>query len=179
VLRIIAFGYVANLVPGAGVSIALGKGRADVQMKAGLIATISNIALTIALVNIPAIGFWGIPLGTMLSMFLSWAWFAWAMGDIVGVGPTEMFRVAMVWPALASAPGAAFCAAGDWISRGYDGFSPNAVVVVLCAVVFALAYGGAIRLAPFFDTFDLELLGGFGLRWVPGYRAWVRSVRRV
>jgi len=48
--RILAVGYLANILPGAGVSISLGKGRPDVQMKAGIIAMTSNILLTILLI---------------------------------------------------------------------------------------------------------------------------------
>ncbi|MBI5093921.1 MAG: oligosaccharide flippase family protein [Candidatus Hydrogenedentes bacterium] len=177
VLRIIAFGYVANLVPGAGVSIALGKGRADVQMKAGLIATVSNIALTIALVNIPFIGFWGIPLGTMFSMYLSWAWFARAMGGIVGVGAADMFRAALFWPVLATLPGAAICGAADWLGRGLTGFAANATSVAICGVVFSVIYLSALWAAPFFDSFDIALMKSLGLKWLPGYQT-ARSTRR-
>ncbi|GAG39120.1 unnamed protein product, partial [marine sediment metagenome] len=90
VLRIIAFGYLANLLPGAGVSVALGKGRSDVQMKAGLLGIFSNILLTVVLVY--AMGFYGIPIATAVSMFVSWAWFSRAMRQVIGVGALELLR---------------------------------------------------------------------------------------
>ncbi len=178
VLRIIAFGYIANILPGAGVGVVLGKGRADLQMKAGAIATVSNLALTILLVY--TVGFYGIPVATALSMFLSCAWFFGAVCPMFGIGAGHLLRVSALWPAVASLPGFVICVLGDWASRGMVGRDPNALVVLGSAAAFGIIYLGLISLTPFLDAFDIEFLEHtLGLRRVPGFRAWTRRVRRV
>jgi len=178
VLRIIAFGYIANILPGAGVGVVLGKGRADLQMKAGVIATVSNLALTVVLVY--TMGFYGIPIATALSMFVSCAWFFVALRPVLGIGPGQVLRTAALWPALASLPGLALCAFGDWFSRDMVDRDPNALVLVICGAAFAVTYLGLIRRTPFLDAFDVEFLEDtLGLGRVPGFRRLIRGTHRV
>jgi O-antigen/teichoic acid export membrane protein len=178
VLRILAVGLIANIVPGAGVSIALGKGRPDVQMKAGIIATVSNIVLTVTLYL--TMGFYGIPLATALSMVISWAWFAWAMDRVVGVGPGTLLETAVQWPIAASLPGFAACVSlGYWFSD-LAGRPLNGAVVLACAGVFGALYLVLLRLLPFLDAFDAYFLEEtLKLRRVPGFRFVTRRARRV
>lgn len=178
VCRLIAFGYIANILPGAGVGIALGKGRADLQMKAGAIATIANLALTVLLVY--AIGFYGIPIATMLSMFLSCAWFFVAVRPLVGIGPLEVLRASALWPALASLPGFAVCVLADWLSADFVGRVPNGIVTLACMGVFGASYLGLICHMPFLDPFDVDFLDQtLGLGRLPGFRVLTRRVRHV
>jgi O-antigen/teichoic acid export membrane protein len=156
VLRIMALGYIANIVPGAGVAVALGKGRPDLQMKAGVIATVSNILLTITLVL--TIGFWGIPIATAASLVLSWAWFAHAMKRIVNVGPGELLRTAVLWPLLASLPGLAMCLTADYLTAEMVSFLPLAATLCLLTGIFFTLYLGLIHLSPFLDAFDRDFL---------------------
>lgn len=156
VTRIITVGYLANIIPGAGVSIALGMGRPEVQMKAGIIAMVSNLVFTISLVL--TIGFYGVPLGTAISMVLSCIWFVEAMKSIVGVGSRELVRVSLLWPTAAALPGIVVCIACDFLSSGIDGRWTNAAVMVGCAVFFGLVYAVVLRLTPFLDAYDVEFL---------------------
>jgi O-antigen/teichoic acid export membrane protein len=176
VARILAAGYLCNILPGAGVSIALGKGRPDVQMKAGILSMVSNVAITIALVF--PLGLYGAALGTSLSMFVACAWFFAAMRPLVDVGVRDLLRTAALWPAVASAPGFIACILGDVISSGFVGRVPNGIALVSCAAIFAASYLGVIRAAPFLDEFDVEFLGrSLGLRRVPGFDALIRKGR--
>ena len=176
VCRILAVGYLANIIPGAGVSIALGKGRPDIQMKAGLISTISNIVLTVILVL--TVGFYGIPLGTALSMFLSSAWFMVVMGGLVGVGLSEIVRRCLLWPMVASLPGLVVCILGDWFSTDMVGRIPNGTVMLACAAVFGFTYLAIIRFTPFLDAFDIEFMENtLRLKYLPGFRAWAPRAR--
>ncbi len=181
VLRIIAFGYVANILPGAGVSVVLGKGRAGLQMIAGVIATVSNIVLTIGLVLV--IGFWGIPIGTAVSMFLSWAWFAWALKPELGVGPSQLLRVAAMWPTLASLPGFIGCASLDIWTRSMPeaaGFIPSMGLLIAATVVYWPLYLLLVRMTPFLDAFDYAFLDEtLGLGRVPVLGAWLRRMRHA
>lgn len=181
VLRIMAFGYVANTLPGAGVSVVLGKGRADLQMKAGLISMIANIVLTVALVL--TVGFWGIPVATAASMFLSWAWFTRAVTPVLGVPPRKLLAAAMGWPLLASLPGTAICLV-------FNVFAPTATVwwqrtavgtgLALCALAFGVAFLWIIRRTPFIDSYDAAfLVDVLKLNRVPFIGPWLEELRSV
>ncbi|MFA6241627.1 MAG: polysaccharide biosynthesis C-terminal domain-containing protein [Candidatus Hydrogenedentales bacterium] len=178
VLRIIAFGYIGNVLPGPGVSVALGMGRADMQMYAGLLAMISNVVLTIALYL--SIGFWGIPIATAASLFLTTAWFIVAMESVIGVSAGKLLRVAVLWPTLASLPGFAACVLADCWSSQFDGRLPNAAVAGTLVLFSGISYLVLIRLTPFLDAFDFDFLGNsLALRRVPGFAVWARSGRRA
>lgn len=178
VLRIIAIGYIANIVPGAGVSVALGKGRPELQMYAGLIATVSNVVLTVILAL--TIGFYGIPIATAASVFLSWVWFARSMDRLVQVSPGRVARVALLWPFAASAPGFVWCIALDVYSSGAPGFLANIGAVAAGAAGFGLTYLGLIRWTPFLDAFDLAFMKDtLALGRMPGFRLWTRRIPRV
>lgn len=178
VLRILVVGYLANVIPGAGVSVALGKGRPDVQMKAGLVATVANIAFTLALLL--AVGFYGIPLGTAAAMALSCAWFLRAMGPVSGVGAVELMRASLLWPALASLPGMAVCIAGGVFGAGLHGRLPNAALTAACAAAFGASYLALIRYTPFLDSYDAHFLANMlRLRRIPGFSAYVRRAENA
>jgi len=178
VLRIIAVGYIANIIPGAGVTIALGKGLPGLQMKAGIIATVSNIVLTIALVL--TIGFWGIPLGTALSLYLSWAWFTRAMRPVVDVAPARLLRTAVLWPLLASLPGLALSVLCDIASMQSASFVVNLGAAAGGLGAFSLTYPILIRFMPFFDEWDLDFLENtVKLGRLPGFQRWRRGMKHV
>ncbi len=178
VLRILGVGYLANVMAGAGMSVALGRGRADVQMRAGLIATGANIVLTVGLVV--WIGFWGIPLATALSMFLSSGWFFRRMHSIAGVGAGSVLRESLLWPALSVCPGLAFGLWCDWFTAGSGGFVMNASALCASLAFLSVTYVGLIRFTPFFDAYDVEFLGDtLSMRRIPGFALWSARARRV
>lgn len=178
VLRIIAVGYIANILQGAGLSIALGRGRADVQMGAGLISMIGNIALTVALFL--AIGFWGIPIATSVSLFISLAWFLRAMRSISGVSARAVVRRTMLWPVWASVPGFVLCAIADGLTAEMAGRVPNGFVALFGGAGFAVIYLAIIRTSPFLDSFDIRfLVSTLRLGRVPGFESWARGPRKA
>jgi O-antigen/teichoic acid export membrane protein len=177
-LRILAVGYLANLLPGPGVSIVLGKGRADVPMYAGIISTVANIALTLSLVFL--VGFYGIPIGTTLGMFISTSWFFRVMHRTVGVGAAELLRVAAWWPMLASLPGIGFGLAAEWITLNHPGHLPNLMVALLSAALFGLSYLFIIGRTPFLDAFDVSFLEDtLRVHRLPGYHWLTWRARHV
>lgn len=176
VLRIIAVGYVANILPGPGVAVALGMGRPGVQMAAGLISMIANIALTVAFVF--AFGFWGVPVATALSMAISWAWFARAMRGLVGVGPRELFAQALRAPLMAGLAPSIFIAACDALAAGVDSRITALAVLAIAFVVFAGLYLTLLRRSGAFDADDFEFFERvLKLDRVPGYTVWARPLR--
>lgn len=177
VLRILALGLIANVVPGAAVAVALGKGRADLQMKAGLISMACNLVLTVALLW--WMGFWGVPIATALSMLISCVWFLHAMKPLTRIGARAWAREALWWPALAATPGALCCFAGDWVLRGWDTRGPNLAASLVAAAVFGVLYLAVLRCTPFLSKADLEIFDRtLHLHRVPGYAAWSRPVRQ-
>jgi peptidoglycan biosynthesis protein MviN/MurJ (putative lipid II flippase) len=178
VLRILGVGYLANVMAGAGMSVALGRGRADVQMRAGLIATFANIALTIGLVW--WIGFWGIPVATAMSMFISSGWFFRRMHAIAGVGGATVLRESLLWPMVAALPGLAFALWCDWFTADATGVLVNAGALCASVVFLGITYAGLIRFTPFFDAYDVEFFGDtLAMRRIPGFELWSARARRV
>lgn len=171
VLRILAVGYLANVIPGAGVAIALGHGRADLQMKAGIIATVANVVLTFILAV--AVGFWGVPIATALSGFLSWFWFTRAMYRVVGIGLREIVRKALLWPSLACLPGIAVALAWQLGAPAPEGRWEALLAFGVIGFVFGVSYLVVIRLTPFLDRFDYHFFEGtLHLDRIPGYAVW-------
>jgi O-antigen/teichoic acid export membrane protein len=177
VLRILCAGYVANILPGPGVAVALGMGRPGVQMIAGLISMVSNLALTIAFVF--AFGFWGVPVATALSMAISWAWFTAAMQRLVGVGPRELFATAMRGPLFAGIAPLTFIAACDALSAGIDSRAAALAVVAVAFIVFSGLYLTLLRRSGTFDAADFDFFERvLKLNRVPGYTLWARPLRQ-
>lgn len=178
VLRIIAAGYIANVFAGPGISVALGMGRADLQMYSGILAMIINIALTVVLYM--WIGFYGIPIATAASLFITTGWFIVVMKSVIGVSAGTLLRGTLLWPACASLPGFLVCVIGDLWSAQFDGRLPNAAAAGTLALFLGISYLVLIRLTPFLDAFDLDFLGNsLALRRVPGFAQWARIGRRA
>lgn len=178
VARIIILGYVMNVLPGPGVSIALGKGNAGLPMVAGLISMTGNIGLTIALYWM--VGFYGIPLGTALALGLSTVWFFAAMRREVTVAPMQLIRESLLWPVLASLPGFVLCAGVNWAMAGYENRIVNLLVAGACGGAFALSYVLCLRHAPFIDRYDVAFLREtLGLDRIPGFRFLTARAERV
>ncbi len=177
VLRILCVGLIANVLPGAAVAVALGKGRADLQMKAGLISMAGNIVLTVVLLL--TIGFWGIPIATALSMIVSCVWFLHAVKPLTGVGARAWARQVVWWPLIAALPGSVFCGAGDVLMASWDGRWANLAASAAAASVFGVSYMLGLRHTPFLSSLDMDILDNtLHLTRLPGYAMWSRPLRR-
>jgi len=178
VVRILALGYLANVLAGAGIALALGKGRPDLQMRAGILAMAVNLALTIALYL--TVGFYGVPAATSIAMVVASLWFARRMRKETGVALGELLRKSLAWPVLAIVPGVLLCVVADWQTSGIAGWLPNALTAVAGSGVAAVVYVAIIRVAPFLDDFDRQFLDEhLWLRNLPWLRALVMSGSRV
>lgn len=177
VLRILVVGYLANLVAGGGMSIALGMGQAQLAMRAGILSMAANIVLTVVLVL--TIGFYGVPIGTSLGMVISTAWFFLAMRRYVAVSLRRLLREALLWPFVVSLPGGVAavllaCYGAGWTSRG-----PNTLIAGAAAAIFGISYGLLMRCLPFLDAFDVEFLDRtLRLGKIPGFRRAVAPITK-
>ena len=175
VLRILTAGYAANLLAGPGMSIALGKGRPEMSMYAGLLSMAANIGLTVLLVW--RFGFYGVPVATAAAMLLSAGWFFTALRRRVDVRLRDLLRTACIWPVLAAAPG---FAASIGIVAVLEAPGRLASLAAACAggAVLGLSYLALIRLMPFLDAFDVRFLEEtLHLGRVPGFHLLVGRTR--
>ncbi len=169
VAQIILLGYAMNLLPGPGVSVALGKGNAGLPMRAGLISMFGNVLLTIVLFQ--AIGFYGIPLATTLALSISTLWFFNALKHDVAVSPGALLRSTCIWPLVASLPGFLVCATITWGCQGYLDRVGNLAIAAVSAVLFGMLYIVCLRWTPFIDRYDVEFLRDtLRLDRLPGFR---------
>lgn len=176
VLQWMVFGYIANLLPGAGVTMALGMGRPDVQMKAGLISLAANIALTLVLVK--TIGFWGVPIATVISMYISWFWFMGAMRSVLDVRPSQLWSESIRGAVHAAIPVAVFAWGATYVSSSIttrvEGLLGLMVVGVFCLAM----YLAGLRRPSIFGEDDLDFMDHtLRLKHLPGYKAWSRVLR--
>ncbi len=178
VAKIILVGYAMNLLPGPGVSVALGKGNAGLPMRAGLISMIGNVLLTIILFQ--AIGFYGIPVATTLALSISTLWFFAALRRDVDVPPLELLRASCLWPIIASLPGFVLCLSITLACESYLDRVGNLAIASGCAVLFGMTYVACLRWTPFMDAYDVAFLREtLHLDRVPGFRFLTARVRDV
>ena len=176
VLRMLVLGHMVNLIPAGGVSLALGMGRPDLTMKAGLISMSSNIALTIALVLL--VGFHGVAAATSLGLLISTIWFFLAMRRVVDVSLRTLVRDALLWPALACIPGIIATVAVEFSVHGHAGRLPNLLAAGAAAAIFGLSYLALLWLFPFLDRFDVDFLDKtLRVGRLPGFGWAVRRAR--
>jgi O-antigen/teichoic acid export membrane protein len=169
VMRIIVLGYAANLLPGPGVSIALGRGDAGMPMKAGILAMAGNLVLTIVLVMV--FGFYGVPAATAIALLISTCWFFLAMRRHADVPIRDLLAAAAGWPLIASLPGGLMAAGCAWYVSALESRLPNLLAAGAGAAIFGLIYVLLLRLLPFLDAFDADFLENtLRLGRLPGIR---------
>lgn len=178
VARLLIVGYVMNVLPGPGVSVALGKGEAGLPMWAGLISMVANVVLTVFLFW--CFGFLGVAAGTSLALGLSTAWFFRAMRRLIGLAPTALLSEALLWPGIAALPGTALCVAVNFGLQGFTDRPANLIAAGLCFGVFGLSYGLCLRLTPFVDAYDVDFLRDtLRADRLPGFRYLTARARHV
>lgn len=156
VMRILCAGYLINLLPGPGMSIVLGKGLAATSMFAGVISMAVNLVSTITLFLL--IGFYGIPLGTMLGMTISTIWFFLHTRKHIKIPLGRLALNALYWPALACVPGAVGCLAVAFAVADENGHLMNLGGFAVSGIWFGATYLLFLRFAPFLDDFDRAFL---------------------
>lgn len=176
VMQWLLIGYIANILAGSGVSVVLGMGRPDVQMKSGIISLCVNVVLTVVLVK--TIGFWGIPVATAISMYVSWFWFIGAMDGIIQVPAKTLWRESLRGALIAAIPVGLVAWGGTWLAEGIHTRQAGLIALALLLMLCVAMYAWAIRRRTIFTKADVEFMDTtLKLKRLPGYRAWSRSLR--
>ena len=178
VLRIILIGYLANVLPGPGVSIALGKGRADYPMKAGLISMTANIILTLILVR--TLGFYGVPIATSLAMALSTLWFFNTLIAIQPVSRWRLLREGLLLPSLACIPACLITLGILFLTQSMERRIENLLMTGLAAGLFTALFLLVLRSTRILDRFDVQFMEeNLRLHRLPLFRWWTARMRHV
>lgn len=175
VVQVLAAGYLANVLAGAQVSLALGRGRPELQMISGLISMSLNLALTVTLVY--TIGFWGIPIATSISMLVSWVWVERSVARLMHERPGAMAAGLLRGPLFAALPGGLFVLGCWYVTPAMEGRLPHLIAAAAMLAFFCVLYLTMLRRGRILDARDAEFFGGtLGLRRVPGFKAWARPL---
>jgi O-antigen/teichoic acid export membrane protein/GT2 family glycosyltransferase len=142
---ILGCGYAVNLATGAGTSIAMGAGRADLDRNYSILGFVLNIALTIALGLL--VGGWGVIAATALGQIISSFWLlhtvdAWLGTSILRWRNLTGDRLCTWLLMLAVALGAAATALAGAVP--IDDRLTAAVVLLGTGALFLLAWGSAL-----------------------------------
>lgn len=159
VIQILAPCYFMNILSGAGTSMALGMGKPEFQMKAGLLQLILNIILSIILVIV--IGFVGVVIATLISLSLSSIWFMEMFHKHLNYSLLKFARKIFISPLIVS-----FFAGSIVFSVNYAinlVNLPSSRLVSLSiltteAIIFMTVYVLAILKTNYLDNYDKNLI---------------------
>jgi hypothetical protein len=152
-------------------------GKPGLQMRAGLISMGANLALTLILAL--TIGFWGVPIATVLSMAISWRWFQKTMSETIDLPPGTVFDVALRGPLFAVAAPAAFVVACDLMSVGLLNRFEALWLLAAMLVIFSGLYLTLLKRTSFFGADDFDFFERtLHLNHLPGYSFLARPVRQ-
>ncbi len=159
IIRVLAMGYLANLVGGVGVSIAAAINKPEFQMKAAIISAISNIILSVILAI--AIGFVGIAIATTISLILGPIYFYIKLHKHIRLPLRNFVRETVTAPLIASIISAVL------IYGLYYGITltnlPSSRLINLCVFTFSgtlfiVIYLTVIIRNKYLDKYDIDLL---------------------
>jgi O-antigen/teichoic acid export membrane protein len=84
VVQILVFGYLTNVNMGVASSIAIGSGKPEMQMEAGIVTALATVILNTAFAI--EFGFLGIPVATSLSLVIGALYFYWRFSRFIEIG---------------------------------------------------------------------------------------------
>jgi len=159
VIQILAPCYLINLLSGVGTSMALGLGKPELQMKAGLLQLILNIILSIILVIV--IGFAGIVIATLISLSLSSIWFMEMFHKHMGYSLLDFVKKTFVLPLIVSIFAGCTILGLNYTINLLNLPSNrllNLTILTAEAVIFMLVYILAILRTNLLDNYDKNLI---------------------
>jgi O-antigen/teichoic acid export membrane protein len=167
VLAILCLGVFANVAVGVGVLVGIGVGRADLQSKAALVAAAGSL-LVVPTALASGMGPTGAAAGTAVALLGAAGWFLGAIHGALGVPGRHALRASYLPPLL---PAAGVAAAALLLHRGplaglLAGATRGGLLALLAAegAVLGIAYGGALWVSGWVDSFDRDVLRRAGSR---------------
>lgn len=160
VVRVLALGYLLNVASGAFTSVCQGIDRTDYQMKVALLALLTNVVLSLALVR--ELGLDGVLVATTLSLVLAFLYAAKRFPSILpAVTPGDHAGI-YTRSALAAAAGLALGAAVErsCLALGRGGRGGEVMVGAVLAAAFIVAYTAVAWRIRLVDGDDLAALRG-------------------
>ena len=159
IIRILIIAHFINLMTGVATGIATGIGRPGMITKAALINMALNLFLSIGLMLM--FGFWGVVIGTSVSLVLGSCIFMHDFHKYVRIPIYSFIKSAMLKPIIAcllsgitiSLLGAIFSAYSL-----HSGRLVNFSILIVQAMIFAIIYLAIIYKIQYLDTYDKDLL---------------------
>lgn len=107
-LQILSLGYLVNILSGPGFSILNGTGRPEYGVYSSLLAAFLN--LTLGLILVIQFGYYGVVMGTFLSMVIAAGFFKWVFHRVSGIPWDITFQQIFLPPFLSAGVAAGLCA---------------------------------------------------------------------
>ena len=160
-LQLLSVGFFVSVVVSALAMISQGRGEPQFQMRAMLVQTILNIALSLTLVL--TFGYYGAVAGTTISSITGGLFFFWLYGRHLMPHPLR-FLVSLIWKPIA---GAVLVSVIGWMTFGWaliaapeTGRATLAAFVVLWGIVMLAAYSLMLRWLKVFGEDDRGFFRG-------------------
>lgn len=161
VARVLAIGYMINTIMGAvGASVVQGIGRPDIQMKGAMLNMLSNVALSLLLINI--FGFPGAAFGTSIAMIVAVFYFVFMFHPLIEANNRIFFRF------LERFVTASILACAAVIFLSYFQKKPNSRIeaffdIVKSGLIFSSVYFGFLFIFKPFDCYDRKFFNKSGI----------------
>jgi O-antigen/teichoic acid export membrane protein len=147
--QILMVGYFFNTLTASGYFILNGIGKPEYGMRSSLVATLSNCILSTVLII--HVGYFGVVLGTVISMVTAAAYF------IAMVHKEIQKPVFSFWPRLLAAPLASALLAGVLANRFQILMPASWVGLLAIATVYLALFGLGVIAFGYFDAYDKDL----------------------
>jgi len=149
-IKILISSYFFNILTAPGAYILNGVGKPQYAMYSALIAIPVNLALSIWLVI--KIGYYGVVIGTAVSLFVSAIYFLFVMHYLMKLSYFEWFKKIFVKP-LSFSFMLFLCM--QFVIRNVDMYRWSSFVSAAC--LFVIVFSLLVWYFNYFDTYDMEL----------------------
>ncbi len=149
-LQVLILGYFANIMTFPGSQVAIGLGKPDYVMKSSIIATVSNLILSVFLII--KFGYLGAALGTAIAMIVASGYFIFALHRHLGIANIIFLKNILLPPIVASTFALILSYPATHI------FNISLVAVTTGAVLFFALYMLGILKINHLDAYDADLI---------------------
>jgi O-antigen/teichoic acid export membrane protein len=156
ILRILIVGYSFNAAAGMGLFIALGIGRADMEMKYGIMVTVLNLFFSILFII--KWGLYGAALGSTLALIVSIVFFMGIFHRYLQRTPWQYYRLFVKPFGLSAGLALLNFALLNLLGIKVDGRVPGLTLLLVESVLFFGSYVFLLFRVSYFDLCDEQML---------------------